>query len=117
MTERNTWRLHVKSPRPSSTDATLSGLTLCGVEFGTFSSGTTTYTSEFTNKPTETIMTPTVSDSGAIYIIKIGGVTDADRTASLAAGDNVITVEVTAEDSRITLTYTVTVTRLGCSGK
>ena len=37
--------------------------------------------------------------------------TDDDRTVSLAVGENVITIEVTAEDDTTTRTYTITVTR------
>ena len=36
---------------------------------------------------------------------------DADGTVPLSVGDNVITIEVTAEDGNTTRTYTVTVTR------
>ena len=63
------------------------------------------------NSVTQTTVTPTVNDSGASRIIKIGGVTDADGTVSLSVGNSVITVEVTAEDGKTTRTYTVTVTR------
>ena len=44
-------------------------------------------------------------------MIKLGGVIDAAGSLGLAEGDNVITVEVTAEDGATTQTYTVTVTR------
>ncbi len=98
--------------RAASTDATLKSLTLSGIDFGTFASGTTSYTAEVANSVTETTVTPTVNHSGASYVIKLGGVTDADGVISLAAGSNVITVEVTAEDDSTTRTYTVTVTRL-----
>ena len=96
----------------ASTDATLKGLTLSGIDFGTFASGTESYTAEVTNTPTETTVTPTVNHSGADYVIKLDGVEDADGTIPLAAGSNVITVEVTAEDGQTTKTYTVTVTLL-----
>ena len=43
--------------------------------------------------------------------MKLGGVVDDDGTIPLAAGDNVITIDVTAEDGSTTQTYTVTVTR------
>ncbi len=98
--------------RAASTDTTLKSLTLSGIDFGTFASGTTSYTAEVANSVTETTVTPTVNHSGASYVIKLGGVTDADGVISLAAGSNVITVEVTAEDDSTTRTYTVTVTRL-----
>ena len=94
-----------------STDATLSGLTLSGVDFGTFASGTTSYTASVANSVSQTTVTPTVNHSGASYVIKLGGVTDADGVVSLSVGSNVITIEVTAEDGDTTQTYTVTVTR------
>ena len=60
-------------------------------------------------------VTPTVNDSGASYVIKLGGVTDADGVIVLSVGSNGITVEVTAEDDSTTRTYTVEVTRAGLS--
>ena len=96
---------------PLSTDAALSALTLSGVDFGRFDSTTTSYAAQVANTVSQTTVTPTVNDSGASYVIKLGGVTDADGVISLAVGSNVITVEVTAEDDSTTQTYTVTVTR------
>ena len=96
---------------PPSTDATLSALTLSGIDFGTFASGTTSYTAQVANSVTQTTVTAAVNQSGASYVIKLGGVTDADRVVVLAVGNNVITVEVTAEDDSTTRTYTITVTR------
>ena len=83
---------------PASTDATLSGLTLSGVNFGAFDSGTIEYTASVANDVTQTTVTPTVNHDGATYAIKLGGVTDADGVIPLAVGSNVITIEVTAED-------------------
>ena len=100
-------------PAETSTDATLSGLSLSDVNFGTFASGTTAYSAQVANSVTETTVTPTVNHSGATYVIKLGGVTDADGVVSLSVGRNVITVEVTAEDDSTTKTYTVTVSRAG----
>ena len=94
-----------------STDATLSGLTLSDVDFGTFASGTTSYTASVASTVKETTVTPTTNHSGASYVIKLGGVTDDDGEVSLSVGSSVITVEVTAEDGQTTQTYTVTVTR------
>ena len=96
---------------PPSTDATLSGLDLSGVDFGAFDSTTTGYTASVANGVDETTVTPTTNDDGATYEIKLGGVADADRTVSLSVGANVITVEVTAEDGNTIKTYTITVTR------
>ena len=103
------------SASPRSTDATLSGLTLSNVNFGTFASDTTSYSATVANSVTETTVTPTVNDSGATYVIKLGGVTDADGIVPLGVGGNVVTVEVTAEDDSTTKTYTVTVTRAAAS--
>ena len=99
----------------ASTDATLSGLTLSDVRFGTFSSGAELYTASVAYGVSQTTVTPTVNHSGASYVIKLGGATDADGTLSLVVGSNVITVEVTAEDGNTTKTYTITVTRAGAS--
>ena len=94
-----------------SSDATLSGLTLSSVDFGTFATGTISYTASVASTVTETTVTPTTNNSGASYAIMLGGVTDDDGEISLSAGSNVITVEVTAEDGQTTRSYTVTVTR------
>ena len=96
----------------ASEDATLSGLTLSGIELDPlFASDLETYTATVTNNQTETTVTPMVNDSGATYVIKIDGVTDSDGTVTLAADNNLITVKVTAEDGVTKKTYKVTVTR------
>ena len=96
---------------PESSDATLSRLTLSGVDIGTFDSAITSYTAQVANSVSQTTVSPTVNHSGASYLIKLGGVEDADREVSLGVGSNVVTVVVTAEDDSTTRTYTVTVTR------
>ena len=106
-----TYTITVTRAEPPSTDATLSALTLSGVDFGTFTSGTTSYSAQVANSVSETTVTPTVNDSGATHVIKLGGVTDVDGVVVLSVGSNVITVEVTAEDDSATRTYTITVTR------
>ena len=96
----------------ASEDATLSGLTLSGIELDpSFASDLETYTATVTNNQTETTVTPMVNDSGATYVIKIDGVTDSDGTVTLAADNNLITVKVKAEDGVTKKTYKVTVTR------
>ena len=110
-TTTKTYIVAVTRAEPSSTDATLKALTLSGIDFGSFDSTTTSYTASVENSVSQTTVTPTVNDSGASYVIKLGGVTDSDGTVPLAVGSNVITVEVTAEDESTTETYTVTVTR------
>ena len=72
---------------PPSTDARLSALTLSEVDFGSFSSTTTSYTASVANSVSQTTVTPTVNDSGASYVIKLSeDVTDADGTVSLVCG-------------------------------
>ena len=93
------------------TDASLSSLTLSGIDFGTFASSTTSYTASVANSVTQTTVSATVNHSGARYSVKLGGVTDSDGTVSLSVGSNVITVRVVAEDGSTAQTYTVTVTR------
>ena len=100
-----------RAEAPPSDDATLSGLTLSGVNFGAFNSATTEYTTSVGNDVTETTVTATANDGGATYAMKLDGVADSDGTVPLAEGSNVITIEVTAEDGQTTKTYTVTVTR------
>ena len=106
-----TYTVTVIRAAPPSTDATLSALTLSGIDFGTFASGTTSYTAQVANSVSQTTVSPTVNDSGASYVIKLGGATDVDGVLALSVGSNVITVEVTAEDDSTTRTYTITVTR------
>ena len=108
-----TYTVAVTRAAALSTDATLNGLTLSGVDFGTFASGTTSYTASVANSVSQTTVTPTVNDPGASYVIRLGGVTDTDGVVSLRVGSNDITVEVTAEDDSTAQTYTVTVTREG----
>ena len=110
-TTTKTYTVTVTRALPPSTDATLKALTLSDVNIGAFSSGTTSYTASVANGVTHTTVTPTLNDSEAIYVVKLGGMTDADGTVSLIVGSNVITVEVTAEDGSTKRTYSVTVTR------
>ena len=95
----------------TSTDATLSGLALSGVNIGTFDPATTEYTASVGSDVEETTVTATVNDDGASYVVKLDGATDQDETVSLSVGSNVIAVEVTAEDGETTRAYTVAVTR------
>ena len=112
-TTTQTYTVTVTRAAPLSSDATLSALTLSGIDFGTFDSSTTSYTAQVANSVSETTVTPTVNDSKASYVVKLGGATDADGTVSLSVGSNVVTVVVTAEDDSTSQTYTVTVTRGG----
>ena len=110
-TVTQTYTVTVTRAAPPSTDATLSALTLSDIDFGTFAPGTTSYTAEVANSVSQTTVSPTVNHSGASYVIKLDGASDADGVIALGVGSNVITVEVTAQDGQTTRTYTVTVTR------
>ena len=106
-----TYTVSVTRAVPLSDNATLRSLTLSGIDIGTFDSSTRTYRAQVANSVTRTTVTPTVGSTGATYIIKLDGETDADGVVPLSVGTNVITVEVTAQDGTTTGTYTVTVTR------
>ena len=67
-----TYTVTVTRP-PASTDATLSGLTLGNIDFGTFASDTTSYTASVAHSVSETTVTPTVNHSGARRVIKLDG--------------------------------------------
>ena len=96
----------------TSTDATLGSLSLSNVTLDeAFDSDTITYTASVANTVTSTTVTAETTDSNATTVIKLDGAEDTDGTVDLAVGDNIITVEVTAEDTTTTETYTVTVTR------
>ena len=96
-----------------SDDATLSALTLSGIDIGTFSSDVVSYRGSVANDVTSTTVTATVNDDGATTVIADanGSTVGNSRTVSLAEGANAITVTVTAEDETTESVYTVTVTR------
>jgi hypothetical protein len=100
---------------PLSTNANLSNLTLsAGAISPAFGASTTSYTLSVQNSTTSTTVTPTVADSNAT--VTVNGVSVASGSPSgaitLNAGDNTVTTVVTAQDTTITKTYTVTVTRI-----
>ena len=109
---------------PSLTDATLSALV---VKDGSrdlmlrpdFAPGTTSYRVWVANAVADVTVTPTLNDAGARIDWLDGSdmtLADADPgedefQVTLAEGDNVVKVKVTAKDRITTRTYTVTVTR------
>ena len=95
-----------------SDDATLSALSLSGVDIGPFSPSTTSYSADVENAVTGTTVTARANDADAsVRIADPGGsAVGTSRAVAVAAGENRITVTVTAEDGT-TKTYTVTVTR------
>ena len=101
---------------PLFSDATLSDLTLRGIDFGAFVSETTSYTAEVANGQSQTTVTPILSHSKASYFITLGGAVHSDGDVPLQVGENIIMVEVTAEDGVTRRTYTVTVTRDDING-
>ena len=88
-----------------SRDATLSGLSLSGVDIGTFSGAVTSYEASVAHSVTATTVTATASHSGATVTVEPG------PEVGLAVGGNEIAITVTAEDGTTTNTYRVTVTR------
>ena len=88
-----------------SHDATLSGLSLAGIEIGTFSSAVSAYVASVGHGIGTTTVTATASHPEAEVSIEPAA------EVSLAEGVNEITVTVTAEDGTTTRAYTVTVTR------
>ena len=102
--------LMLRIHKPISNDASLSNLALSGVDLA-FDPATTTYAASVPATTTQTTVTLTLNHDSATYVVKLGGVVDDDGTISLAVGDNVITVDVTAEDAVTIQTYSVTITR------
>ena len=88
-----------------SRDATLSALSLSGIEIGAFSGATTSYQASVGHAVATTTVTAAATHSAATVSIEPGSEVD------LAVGANEIAVTVTAEDGTTTRTYTVTVTR------
>ena len=88
-----------------SHDATLSSLSLSGIDIGTFSAETTAYAASVAPSVQTTTVTATASHADASVAIVPG------PELSLAEGGNTVTVTVTAEDGATTQTYTVNVRR------
>jgi len=100
--------------RAPSTDAKLLSLTTSsGVVSPAFNNTITSYTRAVPNATTSITFKPTVVDKTAT--VTVNGVATASGTSSaeqpLNVGDNVENIEVTAQDGKTTITYTVTVTR------
>ena len=111
----------------ASTDATLSGLVLEVASINraitltpsTFAATTTSYTASVSRGVGEITVKPTVNESNATFVFLDGNdsqLTDADSgqddfQVSVSQGANIIKVQVTAEDTSTTATYTVTLTR------
>jgi len=101
-------------PTPASDDATLSALSLSdGTLSPAFSSADTMYTADVgEDVDTITVTAMATHDSADVAITPADADADADgHQVMLTAGENMIMVEVTAEDDSTTMRYHVTVTR------
>ena len=101
----------------SSSDATLSALSLSGINIGTFMTGETNLTAYTTVADVaSTTVTVTPADAGASVLIELEGGSDdvvgVTKTLSLSVGVNTITITVTSSDSNTVKTYSVEVTRV-----
>ena len=106
-----TYKVEMVDGREPSTDANLAGLRIGNKALTpTFAAATTSYTAATTDA-TNTI-TATPADAGATVEVKVGDVVVPNGTAATwAAGENTLTIKVTAEDGTTNKTYTVTVTK------
>ena len=100
----------------ASNDATLSDLKIGNLTLSpTFAAATVSYTASTTNATN--IVTATPSDAGASIEITNEGTSETPVTipngtaATWEAGENTLTVKVTAADGTTTKSYTVTVTK------
>jgi hypothetical protein len=92
-------------------NAKLKQLTLSGITLNqTFDSQTTTYTATVENETATTNVTSVLDDSSATAVLKLNGI-EMSNPISLSVGSNVITIDVTSNDSSTHQTYKVTITR------
>ena len=95
-----------------STDATLSAITVSPGTVHGFAADRTSYEVGVASTVSRTTITATTTDDGAEVAITPA---DADGTTghqvNLSAGQNTVTILVTAEDDRHTETYTVNINR------
>ena len=99
---------------PLSDDAHLVGLTLSGVDIGTFDPETTAYAGRVGAGVTATTVTATPRDGAATVAIALGddAAEGTERVISLETGDNDLRITVTAEDGNARV-YAVRVNRAG----
>ena len=97
-----------------SDDAHLVGLTLSGVDIGTFDPETTAYAARVGAGVAATTVTATPRDGAATVAIAIGddAAEGTERAVSLEVGDNDLRITVTAEDGNARV-YDVSVNRAG----
>lgn len=98
----------------TSTDASLSGLTLsAGILSPVFDGATTAYTASVGNAMTAITVTPTVHNAAATVAVNGNAVTSGNASGSinLNVGANTVAIVGTAQDGSTIKTYTLTVTR------
>ena len=97
---------------PSRVDATLKGLTIIPSDIADFSPNVTAYHLGVANDVAQLWVMPTVNQPGATIDISGTSISSgAAHAVSLSEGRNDVTITVTADDSRTTRNYTVTVGR------
>ena len=106
-----TYKVTQVDPPASSTDATLSALSVGSLTLTpTFASGTLTYTAATTNA--SDVVTAVPGNAAAIMKLTVGGKEIENGTAATwATGSNSLQIVVTAADGTTTKTYKVTVTK------
>lgn len=104
-------RVEQVSPETPSANANLAALSLGAASLSpAFAAGTTTYTATTTNATNVIRAVP--ADAGADVAITVGNVVVANGSAATwAAGENTVTITVTAANGSTTKTYTITVTK------
>lgn len=96
----------IQSFRTLSTDPSLTALSVDGVTLSpAFDANTLAYTASVTGAVTTAVLQATAKDSRATITLPGGG------SVPLDAGDNVITIGVTASDKVTKRTYTLTISR------
>ena len=97
------FRAYALSKNTRLRDLTLSGVTLTE----TFHASTYEYIGSTTQM--ETKVTPELADPDATAVVRLNSIVNGNGALEFRQGENVITVEVTAEDGVTTRTYTITI--------
>lgn len=109
------WGDHELPPTPAPASATLSGLTLTGLNITpSFDPATTAYTASVPYATAATTVRPVLANPAETYTIDLDGVQQSENVpvvVELAQGANNITITVTAEDGSTTQDYVVRVDR------
>ena len=107
-----TYTVTIKAaPAEKSSDADLSELSLGGASLSpAFSSGTTSYTASVANSVNSITVTTRANDSKASVKVNGNSFTGGQMAVELNAGNNTITIEITAENATVK-TYTIIVIR------